>query len=77
MNAPPKKRAAGLEPPKAAELLRPYAGFGFLQPGRLLPRQCVGCGCWVSNQNLGGYNGRSALIGALWCCECADGRGPS
>lgn len=63
--------------PKAAELLRLYAGFGFLQPARLLTRQCVVCGCRVTNQNLGGYNGRSALSGALWCCECADGRGPS
>jgi hypothetical protein len=74
MNAPPKKRAAVLEPPKSAELPRPYAGFGFLQPARLLTRRCVSCGRFVGNSNLGGYDGKSALSGRLWCLRCADGR---
>jgi hypothetical protein len=37
-------------------------------------RHCVACGCTVTNQNLGGYNGRSALSGELFCVSCADGR---
>ena len=73
-HAPPKKRAAFLEPLKAAELLRPYAGFGLLQPDRSTARRCVACGCFVGNSNLGGYGGKSALSGRLWCLRCADGR---
>jgi hypothetical protein len=51
---------------------------------RLLPKQkllaaetvrgCVVCGAHVTNDNLGGYSGRSALGGDLWCLSCADGR---
>ena len=37
-------------------------------------RRCVVCGAHVTNQNLGGYDGRSALSGDLWCLSCADGR---
>jgi hypothetical protein len=37
-------------------------------------RRCVVCHAPVTNQNLGGYNGRSALSGDLWCLLCADGR---
>jgi hypothetical protein len=37
-------------------------------------RQCVVCHVPVTNQNLGGYNGRSALSGDLFCLSCADGR---
>ena len=35
-------------------------------------RRCVVCGSRVTNRNLGGYNGRSALSGTLWCSRCAD-----
>ena len=38
-------------------------------------RRCVVCGCAVSNKNLGGFNGRSALTGDLFCLSCADGKG--
>jgi hypothetical protein len=37
-------------------------------------RRCVECGVHVTNSNLGGYSGRSALSGDLWCLDCADGR---
>ena len=37
-------------------------------------RCCVECGVRVTNQNLGGHHGRSALSGDLWCLSCADGR---
>jgi hypothetical protein len=37
-------------------------------------RRCVVCGRTVTNQNLGGYNGRSALSGDLWCLSCAGGK---
>lgn len=35
-------------------------------------RRCVACGVPVTNRNLGGNDGRSALSGPLWCLECAD-----
>jgi hypothetical protein len=38
------------------------------------PRRCVACGRVVTNQNLGGYDGRSALSGDLWCLSCAGGK---
>ena len=37
-------------------------------------RGCVACGWRVTNRNLGGFDGRSALSGSLWCYDCADGR---
>jgi hypothetical protein len=36
------------------------------------PLRCVACDTPVTNRNLGGYNGRSALSGILWCMGCAD-----
>ena len=35
-------------------------------------RRCVACDKPVTNRNLGGYDGRSALSGPLWCINCAD-----
>jgi hypothetical protein len=35
-------------------------------------RRCVACDTPVTNRNLGGYNGCSALSGELWCTDCAD-----
>jgi hypothetical protein len=35
-------------------------------------RECVACGCRVSNANLGGHSGESGLTSALWCVRCAD-----
>ena len=35
-------------------------------------RSCVSCGRRITNRNLGGDDGRSALSGPLWCLRCAD-----
>ena len=35
-------------------------------------RECVACGCAVSNANLGGHSDKSGLTSALWCVRCAD-----
>jgi hypothetical protein len=35
-------------------------------------RYCVNCGVRVTNQNVGGYEGKSALTGRLFCEVCAD-----
>ncbi len=35
-------------------------------------RRCVICGTPVTNSNLGGYDGRGALSGKLYCLQCAD-----
>jgi hypothetical protein len=38
----------------------------------LMTRHCVACRVPVSNSNLGGWDGRSALTGDLYCLRCAD-----
>ena len=35
-------------------------------------RYCARCGERVTNQNVGGYEGKSALMGRLFCELCAD-----
>jgi hypothetical protein len=35
-------------------------------------RPCVACGVFVGNLNLGGYDGRSAMTGNLFCLKCTD-----
>jgi hypothetical protein len=35
-------------------------------------RRCAGCSRVVSNDNLGGYGGKSALSGMLWCDACTS-----
>ena len=35
-------------------------------------RRCVCCRRRISNRSLGGYSGRSALSGSLFCYRCAD-----
>ena len=35
-------------------------------------RHCLRCAQTVTNVNLGGYSGKGALSGSLWCIECAD-----
>jgi hypothetical protein len=37
------------------------------------PRCCSMCRTRVTNENIGGYSGRSALSGILFCQSCADG----
>ena len=39
---------------------------------RLHWRYCARCGERVTNANVGGYEGRSALTGRLFCQLCAD-----
>jgi hypothetical protein len=73
MNSPPKLGAPGREIAGAAKL-RLLAAYRFLliaQPRRAV-RQCVACGTRVTNRSLGGWSGRSAMTGGLWCVECAD-----
>src|SRR4029453_110096 len=38
----------------------------------LVSRRCISCNCRVSNSNLGGRSGRSALSSPLWCYRGAD-----
>jgi hypothetical protein len=35
-------------------------------------RRCVACEKPVTNTNLGGNDGRSALTAPVWCLRCAD-----
>jgi hypothetical protein len=72
--APPKEKRGLGTALQTAELLRAYSVFGFLQPAKSPARRCLACGCRVTNRNLGGYSGRSALSGSLWCYYCADGK---
>ena len=39
---------------------------------RLHLRYCARCGERVTNANVGGFEGRSALTGRLFCLACAD-----
>ena len=75
MSAPPKKRAAVLEPPKAVELARIYTVLpdwqGILRHVEQ-PRRCVVCGVPVADVNFGGHDRKSALAGPLWCLRHAD-----
>ena len=60
---------------KTAELPTGYRFSLALQAaiGRKAPiRCCVSCGSRVTNRNLGGNHGRSALSSDLWCLQCAD-----
>jgi hypothetical protein len=56
---------------RAREKLLPEQKFFARQPEL---RRCVACNVEVTNESLGGYDGRSALSGDLWCLACADGR---
>jgi len=77
-NGPPRKREG--RPARTAlrklelKLAGVYRNFRFPQPK---VRLCTACGCRVSNRNLGGYDGRSALTGSLWCYGCADSPPPT
>ena len=75
MNAPPKKRAAVLGPPKAAELARTYTVLPDWQ-GMLKhveqPARWIVCGGPVANVNLGGHDRKSALAGPLRCLQHTD-----
>lgn len=61
--------------PQAADLLGAYYVLTFLQRTRVPPRRCVSCYSQITNRNLGGYDGRSASTGEVYCLRCADGPG--
>jgi hypothetical protein len=73
-HAPPKETGALLHAPKNEPLVA-YRLPRFLQAvgnRRGSQRRCVSCNCCITNRKLGGYDGRSALTGPLWCLRCAD-----
>ena len=75
MRSPPKKKRG---PWRTAlhnvELTRAYRFWSKTQlvSRRKQRRACVACGFAVTNRNLGGHDGRSALSGPIWCQRCAD-----
>ena len=61
--------------PRVVRLPRTYPQSRSLEScgNRRAPqRRCISCYCRVTNSNLGGYSGRSALTGPVWCYRCAD-----
>lgn len=76
MRGPRKKRARGELASKTArkrtELVAAYRLLVFLQPFKAKGRRCVSCDSRVTNRNLGGHDGRSAVTGPVWCLDCAD-----
>jgi hypothetical protein len=68
-----KRRPAETALPNV-ELQGPYHWALLLQAFRPTParRRCVACDARVTNSNLGGADGKSALTGPLWCRLCAD-----
>ena len=71
-HAPPKKERGLGTVLQTAELLTVYRVLAFLQPRRPIVRRCVSCDSRITNRNLGGNDGRSALTGLVWCLRCAD-----
>ncbi len=67
-----KKRAPAKSALRNAELLVACGVFWFLQPRKAAMRRCAACNSRVTNRNLGGNDGRSALTGTVWCLRCAD-----
>ncbi|HSS15383.1 MAG TPA: hypothetical protein VLQ29_00190 [Candidatus Dormibacteraeota bacterium] len=59
-----------------ATLSRKRASWSEFDLTQIIPlpglRPCASCGAFVSNVNLGGNNGKSALTGELFCLVCAD-----
>jgi hypothetical protein len=75
MNATEKKKRRPAETALPnVKLHGSYHWALFLQAFRQKPatRRCVACDVRVTNSNLGGSDGRSALSGPLWCRLCAD-----
>jgi hypothetical protein len=70
---PPRKKAHGKLGSKTAREIIPlrfYAPFAVLQARRTAIRRCVCFGAVVTNRSLGGFDGRNALTGRLWCLHC-------
>jgi hypothetical protein len=83
-NAPPKR---GSRPREAASLKSlQQLGEAYRVLLRAQPRvavrrctqvrRCCRCGVFVGNSNLGGFSGKSALAGTLFCLSCADNPPP-
>ena len=72
MNVSKTKRAPAKSALRNAEPLVACGIFSFLQPSKAAVRRCAVCAARVTNRNLGGYDGRSALTGDLYCLRCAD-----
>jgi hypothetical protein len=75
MNEPPKKKGGLYQTAlHNVELTRAYRFSSKTQlvSRRKQRRSCLACGSTVTNRNLGGHNGRSALSSNLWCERCAD-----
>ena len=72
-HAPPKKEGRLCTTAlQKLQLQRAYRLLVSLQARRVVVRRCVSCDSRVTNQNLGGFGGRSALTGPVWCLRCAD-----
>jgi hypothetical protein len=77
MKSPPIKEKRGCYTAlETAEFLRAYWVLTFLQRTKVPARRCVSCNSRITNRNLGGNDGKSALSGLVWCLSCADGRAP-
>jgi len=75
MNGPSKKTGGLPTALKVAELGTPYRFSIFSQVfcrRKTATRRCTACDSRITNRNLGGNGGRSALSGELWCLNCAD-----
>ncbi len=74
MNAPPENEKGALlhAPIPKLKLRTTYCFLGAVQVRRVVIRRCISCDSRVTNRNLGGYDGRFALSGPLWCYDCAD-----
>ena len=75
MTGAPKERGGLPTALKVAKLPTPYPFSLFpqvLNRRRAATRRCVSCHSGVTNRNVGGNDGRSALTGPIWCLDCAD-----
>ena len=75
MTSPPKESGGPPTALKVAKLPIAYRFSLFPQVFsgcRAATRRCVSCDSRVTNRNLGGYDGRSARTGPVWCVNCAD-----
>lgn len=77
-HAPPGKKKTGvlLQTPIAKLGLRTTYRFSLFQQvfsrRRAATRRCVSCDSPITNRSLGGYDGRSALSGPVWCLQYSD-----
>jgi hypothetical protein len=74
MSGSPKKKRPALASKPGVRLIAAaqYAALALLQGRRSAIRLCVSRDSRITNRNLGGNNGRSALTGDLYCLRCAD-----